>query len=61
MATNIYSHTQVLTEDVAFLVDPEPKKMAEGLICALSSNGLVNEKVENAKRMYEAEVFSNNL
>ena len=53
VATNIYSHTQVLTDEIAILVDPEPKKIAEGLICALSSNGPAKEKVANAKKMYE--------
>ena len=32
VATSILSHTQVLDEDVAFLVEPEPQAMADGLI-----------------------------
>jgi glycosyltransferase involved in cell wall biosynthesis len=36
VATRILSHTQVLDEQVAFLVDPEPEAMAAGLIRALT-------------------------
>jgi glycosyltransferase involved in cell wall biosynthesis len=53
VATNIYSHTQVLTDDTAFLVDPVPEKLAEGLISALCSNGLAKQKSDNAKKLYE--------
>ncbi len=53
MATNIYSHTQVLNEAVAFLVDPNPEVMAEGLIRALQPDGEGLQKVKNAKRLYE--------
>lgn len=53
VATKIYSHTQVLTDNVAFLVEPEPNNMAEGLICTLISNGSVKQKIENAKKLYE--------
>ena len=35
VATKIWSHTQVLTDDVCFLVDPEPAAMAEGILAAL--------------------------
>lgn len=53
VATNIYSHTQVLTEDVAFLVEPKPADMAEGLLAAVNSNGIAKEKTENARKLYE--------
>lgn len=39
VATQIYSHTQVLNEEVAILVKPEPQSMAEGLINALGKRG----------------------
>jgi len=35
VVTNIYSHTQVLDDKVAFLVKPEPNDMAAGIIKAL--------------------------
>lgn len=53
VATNIYSHTQVLTENVAFLVEPEPSAMSEGLLAAVNSNGIAKEKTENARKLYE--------
>ena len=34
VATRIWSHTQVLTDEVCFLVDPEPESMAQGLLAA---------------------------
>lgn len=53
VATDIYSHTQVLTPEVAFLVKPEPRAMGEGILACLHSNGETNRKVENARRLYE--------
>jgi glycosyltransferase involved in cell wall biosynthesis len=53
VATNIYSHTQVLNNSVAFLVQPNPGAMAAGLISALQANGDGRHKVENAKRLYD--------
>ena len=55
VATRIYSHTQVLDDEVCFLVEPEAESMAQGLIAALedddkrsritaSAIGLYNEK-----------------
>lgn len=53
VATNIYSHTQVLNHDVAFLVQPEPASMAEGILAALEPNGEGNIKAMRAKQVYE--------
>ena len=53
VATNIYSHTQVLTNDVAILVEPEPQKMAEGLLYALRANGQAKLISDNARNLYE--------
>lgn len=53
VATNIYSHTQVLDDSVAFLVDPEPGSMAAGLKDAIESETKVQSVIENAKRLYE--------
>ncbi|MDO8550467.1 MAG: glycosyltransferase, partial [Ignavibacteria bacterium] len=65
VATNIYSHTQVLNNDVSFLVDPEPKAFAEGIIQALKNENLKEQKVANAKKLYEVkysrEVYSKKL
>lgn len=54
VATNIYSHTQVLNSDVAFLVDPEPDSMAKGLIEAMNAKDLVTTVVANAKKLYDS-------
>ncbi|MGE5797639.1 MAG: glycosyltransferase family 4 protein [Ignavibacteria bacterium] len=53
VATNIYSHTQVLDDKVAFLVDPKPEKMADGLLASLNSEEISKQKVQNALKLYE--------
>lgn len=53
VATSILSHTQVLDEDVAFLVEPEPKAMAEGLTAALRDEAARERVAANARRLYE--------
>lgn len=51
VATRIYSHTQVLDDSVAFLVEPTPEAMAEGLLAATGAQAPV--KVKNAQQLYE--------
>jgi len=53
VATNIYSHTQVLNEKVAFLVNPTPQDLAYGISAALESNGEAKEKIRHAKELYK--------
>jgi len=53
VATNIYSHTQVLTDEVAFLVNPEPHDMAIGLLFSLNSLEISKQKAGNALKLYE--------
>ena len=53
VATNIYSHTQVLNEDVAFLVEPKPESMAEGILAALAPSCDSKLKAARAKQLYE--------
>ncbi len=53
LATNIYSHTQVLNDDVAFLVKPEPDDFSRGLTEALISKEKRELKVANAKQLYK--------
>jgi glycosyltransferase involved in cell wall biosynthesis len=53
VATNIYSHTQVLTSEVAFLVDPTPEAIGEGIAQALNQKNETEKKVSAAKKMYE--------
>ncbi|MFQ6006513.1 MAG: glycosyltransferase family 4 protein [Woeseia sp.] len=54
VATNIYAHTQVLTEDVAFLVDPQPDKMARGILEALRNSGQARIKTRAAAELYRS-------
>jgi glycosyltransferase involved in cell wall biosynthesis len=53
VATDIYSHTQVLDENVAFLVSPDPDDMASGICAACSTNGRRMSIIKNARRLYE--------
>lgn len=55
VATKIYSHTQVLTDDVSFLVEPNPQNMAEGILLAIDDKNLSKQKAENALKLYEKE------
>lgn len=57
VATNIYSHTQILTEDVAFLTEPTPEAMARGIRQALTQDAEAQKRTDNARRLY-AEKYS---
>ena len=54
VATRIYSHTQVLTDDVAFLVEPTVEDMARGITEALSDSQSAKKKAGAARALYEA-------
>ena len=53
VATRIYSHTQVLDDDVCFLVEPEPQDLARGILDALSDRDTAKHKAQNARKLYE--------
>ena len=53
VATNIWSHTQVLSEDVCFLVEPEPGSMAQGLVRAITDPDTAQQRARAARRLYE--------
>lgn len=53
VATKIYSHTQVLSEAVAFLVDPTPESMAKGFVDALTQDATRRQTISNALRLYQ--------
>ncbi len=53
VATNIFSHTQVLNDDVAFLADPEPEAFGAAMIAAMSDDSAAKLKAENAIRLYK--------
>jgi glycosyltransferase involved in cell wall biosynthesis len=52
VATRIYSHTQILDDSVAILVEIEANNMAQGLIKALSPTNETLKIIENAKKLY---------
>jgi len=54
VATRIYSHTQVLCDDNAFLVEPEVEDMARGIINALSSPEQIRDRIAAAHALYES-------
>ncbi len=39
VATNLFTHTQTLNRDIAILVEPEPRQLAEGIRIAVSPRG----------------------
>ncbi len=53
VATRIYSHTQVLSDDDCFLVEPDSADMARGIIEALTNSEAVRERIANAQSLYE--------
>ncbi|MGA0099785.1 MAG: glycosyltransferase family 4 protein [Steroidobacteraceae bacterium] len=53
VSTRILSHTQVLNDEVCFLVDPDEASLANGLISALVNSDQVRSKVEAAKQFYD--------
>lgn len=53
VATRILSHTQVLNEDVCFMVDPDADSMAAGLIAALTDDDRRAAVAANARALYQ--------
>lgn len=53
VATNIYSHTQVLNDEVSFLVEPTAEDMARGIISALTNPEEAKRRAGNAQALYE--------
>ncbi len=55
VATRAYTHTQVLDDEVALLVDPTAADMADGLLRLLADEALRTRLGEAARRRAEAE------
>jgi len=53
VATRIYSHTQVLDDKVAFLVEPTPEDMARGIIEALTDHERAQGVAREARKLYD--------
>jgi len=65
VATNLPTHTQVLTPDVAILAEANPKDFAEGIVKLLDDPELrrsIGERGRNlAKRLYTVEAFEDQI
>jgi glycosyltransferase involved in cell wall biosynthesis len=51
LATRIVSHTQVLTDDVALLVEPRPDALGSGLLTLIEDENLCMRLAQNALRL----------
>lgn len=59
VATNLWTHTQILTEKIAVLVDPDPQSLARGLKFALFDKD-ASQRALNAKTFADKEfTFTN--
>lgn len=52
VATRIESHTQVLDDQVCFLVEPRPEELARGIVQALTDRERTERRVEAARTLY---------
>ena len=59
VATNLWTHSQVLSEKISVLVDPDPKKFAEGIRFALNDPDAA-ARAQMAKKMAEKEYTFDN-
>jgi glycosyltransferase involved in cell wall biosynthesis len=60
VATNIFSHTQVLNDEVAFLAEPEADAFGEAMIAAMSDEQEATKRAQSAVRLYEEEYSREN-
>lgn len=56
VATDVHSHTQVLDREVAFLVQPDPEAVAEGILQAMHDEKERERKVNNARALSSASI-----
>lgn len=57
VATRIPSHTQVLTDEVAFLAEPDPTSLAKQLVLAATDEAEAAGRIAKARELYR-EVYS---
>jgi glycosyltransferase involved in cell wall biosynthesis len=55
LATRLFTHTQVLDDEVAYLVDPDVESMANGMVVLLKSETLRNRLGKQAKQRAQLE------
>jgi glycosyltransferase involved in cell wall biosynthesis len=59
VATNLWTHTQVLNEKISVLVEPEPKSFVDGVLFALYDHK-ASERARAAKSVAETEYTFDN-
>lgn len=59
VATDLWTHSQVLSEKISILADPDPKSFAQGILFALQDQR-ASERALAAKRMAEREYTFDN-
>lgn len=55
VATNIYSHTQILNDSMAFLVEHNPEDLARGIVEVLTSKEEGKRRAAKAQGLYDSE------
>jgi len=55
LATRLPTHTQVLDDDVALLVEPDPEALGDGLVRLLADEALRERLAANARRLVQRE------
>ena len=60
VATDIFSHTQVLSDEVAFLAEPQVDTFSRAMIAAMTDQQEAAKRVRNALRLYEEEYSREN-
>lgn len=58
IATNIWSHTQVMSEDVCFLVEPTPESLAAGIEAVINDPARARARAVAARTLYESKYSS---
>ena len=53
VATDLPTHTQVLSPEVAVLVEPAPESFADGILSVLEDAALVERLKSNSRRLFE--------
>ncbi len=53
VATDLWTHTQVLNKEVSILTEPTPEAYAEGMIEASGKSKKIKQMVENARKLAE--------
>ena len=53
VATNVIAHTQVLNDDIAVLVDPNPESVSRGITSVIDNYSYANTLGQNSRKFFE--------